>query len=148
MSILSQLNPTVEKKNKRLGRGYGSGKGAKSGRGTTRHQTAREDIPLFFEGGQARQVKKYPLLRGKGKNNSVVTHAVAVTLGKLEVFANGDEVTAETLSAKKILRTSVAPKPIKIVAGGTLTKKLVVKLPVSKGAKEIIEKAGGTCSLS
>src|SRR3989344_5008252 len=49
----------------------GSGVGAKSGRGTTRHQRARESIPLFFEGGQNRLVKKFPLVRGKGKNKSV-----------------------------------------------------------------------------
>lgn len=66
--FLSNLPKIVTKKKKRLGRGLGSGKGAKSGRGTTRHQKARESIPLHFEGGQARIVKKYPLLRGKGKN--------------------------------------------------------------------------------
>ena len=67
-SILSNLPKIVSKKKKRLGRGLGSGKGAKSGRGTTRHQKARESIPLHFEGGQGRMVKKFPLLRGKGRN--------------------------------------------------------------------------------
>lgn len=72
MNFLSQLPKMVFGKKKRLGRGSGSGKGAKSGRGTTRHQKARESIPLHFEGGQGRLVKKFPLLRGKGKNNSKV----------------------------------------------------------------------------
>lgn len=67
-SFLSKLPKIVGKKKKRLGRGLGSGKGAKSGRGTTRHQKARESIPLHFEGGQARMVKKFPLLRGKRRN--------------------------------------------------------------------------------
>ena len=67
-NILSHLPRIVSKKKKRLGRGLGSGRGAKSGRGTTRHQKARESIPLHFEGGQARMVKKFPLLRGKGRN--------------------------------------------------------------------------------
>lgn len=52
--ILTQLPKIVEKRKKRLGRGGGSGKGAKSGRGTTRHQKAREKIPWAFEGGQKR----------------------------------------------------------------------------------------------
>jgi len=65
---LSNLPKIVTKKKKRLGRGLGSGKGSKSGRGTTRHQKARESIPLHFEGGQGRMVKKFPLLRGKGRN--------------------------------------------------------------------------------
>lgn len=67
-NFLNKLKKIVEKKRKRVGRGLGSGKGAKSGRGTTRHQKAREDIPLHFEGGQGRMVKKFPLLRGKGRN--------------------------------------------------------------------------------
>ncbi|MBI4008608.1 hypothetical protein HY357_00070 [Candidatus Roizmanbacteria bacterium] len=70
-NFLSRLPKIHSKKKKRLGRGLGSGKGAKSGRGTTRHQKAREDIPLHFEGGQARMVKKFPLLRGKGRNKSI-----------------------------------------------------------------------------
>jgi len=67
-NFLSHLPKIIKNKKKRLGRGLGSGKGSKSGRGTTRHQKARESIPLHFEGGQGRIVKKFPLLRGKGKN--------------------------------------------------------------------------------
>ena len=72
-SLLSNLPKIVTKSKKRVGRGLGCGKGAKSGRGTTRHQKARESIPLFFEGGQGRIVKKFPLLRGKGRNKSKKT---------------------------------------------------------------------------
>jgi len=70
LSFLSNLPKIVAKPKKRVGRGLGSGRGAKSGRGTTRHQKARESIPLFFEGGQGRIIKKFPFLRGKGKNKS------------------------------------------------------------------------------
>lgn len=72
-NFLSSLPKIVDGRKKRLGRGLGSGKGAKSGRGTTRHQKAREGIPLHFEGGQGRMVKRFPLLRGKGKNKSIVS---------------------------------------------------------------------------
>lgn len=68
IEFLSSLPKITAKKKKRLGRGPGSGKGAKSGRGTTRHQKAREDIPIHFEGGQGKTIKRFPLLRGKGKN--------------------------------------------------------------------------------
>ncbi len=73
LNFLSNLPKITHKKNKRLGRGLGSGKGAKSGRGITRHQKARENIPLHFEGGQGRLVKRFPLLRGKGKNKSKIS---------------------------------------------------------------------------
>jgi ribosomal protein L15 len=75
-TFLSNLPKIVDKSKKRLGRGLGSGKGAKSGRGTTRHQKAREGIPIHFEGGQGRMVKKYPLLRGKGRNNPKIRRKV------------------------------------------------------------------------
>lgn len=65
--ILSKLPKIVKKRKKRVGRGPGSGVGAKSGRGVTRHQKAREKIKIWFEGGQNRLIKKFPLLRGKGK---------------------------------------------------------------------------------
>ncbi|MBI5127592.1 hypothetical protein HZA76_04020 [Candidatus Roizmanbacteria bacterium] len=71
--FLSNLPKIALNKKKRLGRGLGSGKGSKSGRGTTRHQKARESIPLHFEGGQGRMVKRFPLLRGKGKNKTRVS---------------------------------------------------------------------------
>lgn len=72
-NFLSNLPKIVLSRKKKLGRGLGSGKGAKSGRGTTRHQKARETVPLHFEGGQGRMVKRFPLLRGKGKNKSKLT---------------------------------------------------------------------------
>ena len=74
MIYLHQLPQIVARSKKRVGRGLGSGVGAKSGRGTTRHQRAREKIPLSFEGGQNRLVKKFPLLRGKAKNAGWLGH--------------------------------------------------------------------------
>ncbi|OGK56042.1 hypothetical protein A3J15_00490 [Candidatus Roizmanbacteria bacterium RIFCSPLOWO2_02_FULL_38_10] len=71
MFSLNNLPKIKDKSKKRLGRGTGSGAGAKSGRGTTRHQAAREKIALWFEGGQNRVIKKFPLLRGKARNKSV-----------------------------------------------------------------------------
>lgn len=81
-NFLSNLPKIVLSRKKRLGRGLGSGKGAKSGRGTTRHQKARETVPLHFEGGQGRMVKRFPLLRGKGKNKSRMT----VKLRKIKFY--------------------------------------------------------------
>ena len=54
---------------KRLGRGYGSGKGGHtSGRGQ-KGQKSRTKVHILFEGLKVKKstLKKFPLLRGKGK---------------------------------------------------------------------------------
>ncbi|MEK9169256.1 MAG: 50S ribosomal protein L15, partial [Patescibacteria group bacterium] len=136
--------PTEKIKNKkRLGRGLGSGKGSKSGRGTTRHQKARESIPLHFEGGQGRIVKKFPLLRGKGKNNSIKEKAFVINLEVLNNLKDNSIVSRETLIKENIITNGKEKLPIKILANGQLKKKLIVKLPVSKKVKEAVEKLGG-----
>ncbi len=146
MSIsLSTLPKVVSKRKKRLGRGLGSGQGAKSGRGTTRHQKARESIPLAFEGGQNRMIKRFPLLRGKGKNKSVRPQALALQIEKLTLFSDGDTITMQALVKKGIIREDI--KKVKVVGSGSLSKKLTVQLPVSQSAKNAIEKAGGSVNV-
>lgn len=143
-NFLSNLPKIISKKKKRRGRGLGSGKGAKSGRGTTRHQKARESIPLHFEGGQSRLVKKFPLLRGKGRNKSRNIKPVLVNLSSLNIFKDGEEVTFEDFLKKGIVREDQRKIGVKVLAGGKLEKKLIVKVPVSKSAKKAIEALGGT----
>ena len=138
-TFLSNLPKIVEKKKKRLGRGLGSGKGSKSGRGTTRHQKAREGIPLHFEGGQGRMVKKFPLLRGKGKNSSVVKKPIIIKLDKLNVFNNGDTVDVKSLLKKGLIEKKQIKLGAKILASGSLKKKLIIKVGLSKSAKKIID---------
>jgi len=144
MVNLHSLVSIVKAKKKRLGRGLGSGAGAKSGRGTTRHQSARAKIPIHFEGGQNRSVKRYPLLRGKGKNKSVQYSAQAISLTDLSLLEANTTVTLAVLFDNKIINNSGMKRGVKIVASGTLTVPLHVTLPVSRVAKEMIEKAGGT----
>ena len=142
-NFLSNLPKITSQKKKRLGRGLSSGKGSKSGRGTTRHQKARESIPLHFEGGQGRIVKKFPLLRGKGKNNSVKEKSFIIDLEKLNILPDNTVVDRATLIKEKIITKGKENLPIKILANGQLKKKLVIKLPVSKKVKEAVEKLGG-----
>jgi len=142
-NFLSNLPKINIKKKKRLGRGLGSGKGSKSGRGTTRHQKARESVPLHFEGGQGRIVKKFPLLRGKGKNNSIKEKSFVINLESLNKLADNSTVNRETLIKENIITNGKENLPIKILANGSLKKKLIIKLPVSKKVKEAVEKLGG-----
>lgn len=143
MTNLHSLPKITDKKAKRLGRGLGSGAGAKSGRGTTRHQKARRSIPLHFEGGQNRSVKKYPLLRGKARNKSVKPETIVVTIDKLSVFSPNTTVTVEMLIEKKIINMSGRKKSVKLVSTGEIEFPVSIAFPATKKAVEKIQKAGG-----
>lgn len=143
MIDLSSLPKVVKRKKKRLGRGLGSGKGAKSGRGITRHQKAREKISSWFEGGQNPLIKKFPLLRGKGRNKPIKPKPLIVNLSLLNRLPVQSEVTIETLIKFNLIDEKVKKHEVKILSNGELKKPLIVKLPVSQAAKIKIEKAGG-----
>jgi large subunit ribosomal protein L15 len=141
--VLSTLPKLVNNKKKRLGRGLGSGKGAKSARGGTRHQSAREDIPLSFEGGQGRMIKRFPLLRGKGRNKPASFKNKPLSIERLNVFDDNATVDMNSLIEKKLVLPRYHDFGVKILANGVLKKKLIVALPVSQSAKKMIEDAGG-----
>lgn len=145
--MLNKLEPIGRKKKKRLGRGIGSGRGSKSGRGTTRHQNAREKIPLWFEGGQNRLVKRFPLLRGKGKNKSV-REVIEIRTGSLNIYNDGDIVNAQTLLSHGLIAKTDSKKDIKIILKGDIEKKLTVEVRATRGAKEAIENIGGSVTVS
>lgn len=135
-NFLSKIPKIVEQSKKRLGRGGGSGKGAKSGRGTSRHQGSRETIPLHFEGGQGRLVKKFPLLRGKGKNNSVRAKPQMIDVTKLNVFTENSVVDLEALVKKGFIEKKAMKQGVKIIGPGKLEKKLIIKVPMSKSVQK------------
>jgi len=142
-NILTTLPKIADRKKKRLGRGLGSGRGAKSGRGTTRHQKARESIPLSFEGGQGRMVKRFPLLRGKGINKPKRQAEAIINIKDLDKLDNNSVVDLKFLLEKGLITKDAVKKGVKILGGEKLEKKLTIKLPVSAKAKLAIESAGG-----
>lgn len=144
MSSLHTLPKIVDKKAKRRGRGLGSGAGAKSGRGTTRHQTARTKMPLWFEGGQNPITKKFPFVRGKTRNKSMQVKPIVVNVGALNAFKKDETIDIPSLIEKKICKKHALVKGVKILGRGSLKTAVKVTLPVSEKAREKIEKAGGT----
>lgn len=146
-SFLSFLPALVNGVKKRVGRGIGSGRGSKSGRGTTRHQKARSTIPLHFEGGQGRLVKKFPLLRGKGRNYSKKLNKYVVYSDELNVFPEGTTVDVAALQGKLLIDPEAKNAKVKLIKKGDITKKLTVALPVTQSVKAMIEKAGGTVTV-
>jgi len=142
-NILSELPKVVFGTKKRKGRGIGSGRGVKSGRGTTRHQKARESIPLHFEGGQGRLVKRFPLLRGKGKNRSVKTNKYVIFTKDLNRFEENAVIDEKLLKKAGLIDNNSKNPEIKIIIKGALKKKFTIALPISRLAKKAIEDAGG-----
>lgn len=139
--MIHTLPSTVETSHKRLGRGHGSGRGKTSGRGT-KGQKARGSIPPHFEGGQLSVMKRLPFLRGKTRNKSMNIKPVTVSTSKLSDLPSGSKVTVELLKKHEIVPER--SHDVKILAGGELKVALSVAVPVSAGAKSIIEKAGGS----
>lgn len=143
MSLLHQLISATQKQAKRIGRGFGSGKGGHTSTRGQKGQKARvgSKIPLWFEGGQLPLTKRLPMLRGKARFN-VLKPIVELSLGDLEKLTFTD-VSLESLKLNKIIDRRA--QKVKIIAQGTLTKKLsIVGLSTTASALKAIEKAGGS----
>lgn len=127
---------------KKVGRGLGSGMGKTSTRGQ-KGQGARQGrkVPVGFEGGQLPLYRRLPK---HGFTNYGRIEYTIVKLGDLDsAFAEGTTVNDTALVFAGLVRN--LNKPVKILAGGELTKKLNVTVQAfTKSAKEAIEKVGGT----
>jgi large subunit ribosomal protein L15 len=141
MSITAALPSIVSKSNKRIGRGYGSGKSKTAGRGT-KGQGARKSgsVPLWFEGGQLPLIKRLPMWRGKGLFN-VLEPVAEVKLADLEKM-KAAVITLDALKLEKVIDTRF--KKAKVIAGGTLSRAITLQgVPATKSATEAIAQAGG-----
>jgi large subunit ribosomal protein L15 len=143
---LSNLSPAEGSKhssNFRRGRGHGSGNGKTAGFGH-KGQRARSGQPRpGFEGGQMPLYRRLPK-RGFTCRNS--KNIIGINVSALNRFDDGAEITTAAL-----VEAGVVSNPrdgVKILGDGELTKKLTVKVPVSAGAKEKIEAAGGTVEVN
>ena len=139
---LSELSPVKgsTQVGKRKGRGPGSGNGKTGGRGH-KGQKARSGgkVRVGFEGGQMPLSRRVPK---RGFNNIFAKPLTAVNLAALNCFEDGTVVDAAALIEMNII--SECPYGLKVLANGTLTKKLTVKAAsFSESAKEKIEQAGG-----
>lgn len=140
---LSSLTKITKTKQKRLGRGHGSGRGKTAGRGT-KGQNAKGSRPLSFEGGALPLIKRLPFLRGKGKNKSFGNKPIAVNVKALNLLKKDTVVDMQSLIENKIVKADYTKKKgVKILGDGDLNVSLIVKLPASKGAAKKILAAGG-----
>jgi large subunit ribosomal protein L15 len=144
---LHDLRPAdgATKERKRVGRGLGSGHGHSATRGTTGQGSRSGGTKApYFEGGQLPLVRRLPWRRGFNNVNRV--EYTPVNVGRLEVFDANCLITPEALAEAGIVKHSETP--IKILAGGDLTKPLTVRAhKFSQAAQEKITAAGGQAEL-
>jgi large subunit ribosomal protein L15 len=126
---------------RRVGRGI-AGKGGKTAGRGTKGQGARDTVPLGFEGGQLPLMQRIPKLRGF--TNPFRIAYTPVNVGALE------EIEGDTVDVARMVELGLAKKSdlVKVLGGGTLTRKLTVSAHAfSKSATEAITSAGGTANV-
>lgn len=139
------LPKVVSKRKKRLGRGYGSGRGGHTtGRGQ-KGQKARGKIGVIFEGIKMKKsfIKHLPLRRGKDKFKALKKPLI-VKSRYLDLIPTGSTVNIELLVKMRIVNEKDARKyGVKILGDGDVKKKFKIAVPISKSLAGKIEKAGG-----
>lgn len=145
--IINELRPAAgaKKAPKRLGRGIGSGTGKTAGKGH-KGQWARSGggVRPGFEGQIFGLTRRLP--KAGFDNNWKKVYSI-VNVSALEVFGDGETVTAEVLLERGIL-SKIEPYGLKVLGDGELTKKLtVVAKKFTKSAAAKIEAAGGTAEV-
>lgn|GEM_PF-131053 len=145
--------PGSVKRRKRIGRGPGSGKGIRSGRGN-KGDKARGSSKLGFEGGQTPLHRRLPKQRGLGvgltargfTSGYFKTRYSIANLSDLDVFDADTVITPELLLEKRVIKD--LQDGVKILGDGELTKAFTVKAhKFSKTAQQAIARVGGTVVL-
>jgi len=146
---LSDLRPAPgsHKREKRLGRGHGSGRGKTAGRGT-KGQKARTGgtIHRAFNGGQTRLSKRLPFLRGLGNSNIPFRDVYAiVNLSQLAELEAVTQISPESLVEAGFLTKAQGNGLLKILGDGEIEHAVTIKAhKFSASARAKIEAAGGT----
>ena len=139
-------NPGAARRQKRVGRGPGSGKGKTAGRGI-KGQKSRSGVAInAFEGGQMPLYRRLPK-RGFNKPNR--KQWAVVNLGAIEAFIEAGKLDASVVidEAALVACGLVRRKRdgIRVLAKGEITRKLdIVVSGASKAAVEAVQKAGGS----
>ena len=139
---LNELSPSkgAKKVGKRFGRGHSAGQGKTSGRGQKgQHARSGGYHKVGFEGGQMPLQRRLPKV---GFNSRMAKLSAELRLHELAI-PEADEITIDVLKAANLVSAIVTK--VKVIKSGEISKAVKLKgIAVTKGAREAIEKAGGT----
>ena len=143
---LNSLKPAQgsKKDRHRVGRGGGSGWGKTAGRGH-KGQKARSGgfHKVGFEGGQMPLHRRLPK---RGFNSLTRGDVVEVRIGELETMQATDIDLAALKSEGIVSRQALAAK---VILSGKLSRKITLKeVKATKGARSMIEAAGGKIEIA
>ncbi|WP_310467290.1 50S ribosomal protein L15 [Sphingomonas sp.] len=142
-------NQGARKSRMRVGRGIGSGKGKTAGRGQ-KGQKSRSGVSIFgFEGGQMPLHMRLPK---RGFNNIFAKDFAEVNLGAIQKLIDAGTLDAKgTLDHAALKAVGLArggKDGVRLLGKGELKAKLNLKVAgASKGAREAVEKAGGSVEI-
>lgn len=147
---LNELNDNQGARHRRMriGRGIGSGKGKTGGRGV-KGQKSREGVSIKgFEGGQMPLHMRLPK---RGFNNIFAKDYAEVNLGEIQKAVDAGKLTATDIDHAALKAAGLArggKDGVRLLGKGTLTAKLNFTVQgVSAGAREAVEKIGGTVTV-
>jgi large subunit ribosomal protein L15 len=133
----------------RVGRGIGSGKGKTAGRGQ-KGAKARSGVSINgFEGGQMPLHMRLPK---RGFNNNFARDYAEVNIGAVQKAIDAGKIdTKATLDHDALKAAGLArggKDGVRLLGKGELKAKMAFKVAgVSKGAREAVEKTGGSIEL-
>ncbi len=138
LALNTLSNPGTVQNRKRVGRGIGSGTGKTAGRGH-KGQKSRSggNVRPGFEGGQMPLQQRVPKFGFSSRTNNLLKDV------NVKLLEGMSEVSLETLKQNKIISKKI--EKVKIYGNTELSSKIkVIGIKVTKGARESIEKAGGS----
>lgn len=141
--MITLKRTTQNKKGKLVGRGQGSGRGKTAGRGT-KGQKSRAGHSIRPEIRD--MIKKYPKLRGRGKNINKAFRATPATVNvaHLAILKETTVTPALLLAHGLIRRTNGVLPMVKILGGGDIARAMTIyDCDVTDAARLKIEAAGG-----
>ena len=140
-------DPRARHRRKRVGRGIGSGHGKTSTRGQKgqRARTGSGKRP-GFEGGRTPIIRHLPKRGFRYKATARPARAQIINLDQLNRFTDSERVTVEQLAQQGLVGD--AARPVKLLADGTLTKRLTIVVHrASAAALTKAQQAGGAVEL-
>jgi large subunit ribosomal protein L15 len=143
-------NPGAAKKQKRVARGPGSGKGKTAGRGI-KGQKSRSGVAInAYEGGQ---MPLYMRLPKRGFNKPNRKEFAVVNLGLIQKFVDAGKLDASAaIDEAALVQSGLVRRKldgVRVLAKGEVSATLNLTVTgASKAAVEAVEKAGGTLTVT